>query len=1214
MPKAIRQENLYGAEDWTVVYSSFKNAEFRSYDFDTLRQSMIDYVQFNYPEEFNDYTQNSEFIALVDLVAYVGQNLAFRMDLNARENILDTAEKRESVLRIARMLSYKPKRVRPAQGFMKVVSINTSEPILDSTGVNLSNKTIQWGSDPSELEYERFMKVMNAAFNNNNQFGTPVKRSTNTNTGNLFEIYNFNNLGTELLTNYAINGNIDGINLNFDVLPIDIDSNGILTQAEPNLDSAFSIMYRNDGKGVGSSKTGFFCLLKQGTLVNTIQRIYSPTSNLVIDIPGTGNISEEDFYVQTIDDTGAILRSWKKVSDLNFSNIVLNENGGNEKDLFEVIYSDADITSIKFGDGEFTNVPTGQIKVWYRLAEDNFVRVKAGDVTNVTFNIGYTNINNQTQQLTLTLELQDNMITGLPSETVDEIKRNAPEAFYSKNRMVTGDDYNGFLPTLNNDVLIMKSENRTFSGHSRYVDLSDPTGKSRPLIEFGDDGYIYKSESTKNTYVSDNTSRRTVDLLDEYVEKQLADVGLLNFYYGKLNLAGVTGTASTQYFPSVKLEKTIYYATTVDVIDATSTIITIPVESLYNTLNPFDNFDIDGGMLQIDNELFTYTSIPVITVNAGSFINGKTYTIISIGTTNFTTIGASSNTIGVSFVATGAGIGSGTASTLGNTFTGVLRAQQGTSKAAHVSGSQAFKVRDYRWRYSYNDLTSSNGFISESLASKVPMKLGFTTGGELRAMRPGSLIKLKNDAGNTHWVTVSDIRGDGLGIENIDYVYTGLLSNGHGPIEINASLTTTDRLVEILPPFARVFDTLTRERIIEKLNAGVSFALRFDNITPKWTIIDAEANVIDEKSDYNTIPSEQGDRSWLLYVKKESNGWSIINRQLDYIFGSEGLIRFYNINFASTFNPNFKTVSNDYISLVTIDSHGKLNVLKKYRISGYYVYDDGYTDNSKVKITPLDLDNDFLPDDPEHFLNIVGANQIALVNYDEGEFSYNVPAELSTPEEILNIVDGKLGLAFKWEHNTPIDQTLNPSLTNIIDAYVLTKSYNDDYVSWKKKSDVSIAAPLPPTAEELRDNFSGLTQYKMMTDEIIFHPVKFKPLFGTLADSEFQAQFKVVKSLKTKLTDSEIKSKVINAIDTFFTPGNFGFGEIFYFTELAAYIHSALTSDLNSVVIVPLSTEGRFGTLFQIQPDRNEVVTSVAGVSDIIVINEITDTNIRISR
>lgn len=1155
MPKAIRQENLYGAEDWSTVYTSFKNAEFRSYDFDTLRQSMIDYVQFNYPEEFNDYTQNSEFIALVDLVAYVGQNLAFRMDLNARENILDTAEKRESVLRIARMLSYKPKRVRPAQGFMKVVAINTSEPILDSSGVNLSNKTIMWGADPSELEYERFVKVMNAAFNSNNQFGSPVKRSANTDTGNLFEIYNFNNLRAELLTNYAIGSNVDGLNLNFDVLPVDISTDGVLTQSEPDLDSAFSIMYRNDGKGVGSTKTGFFFLVKQGSLVSTVEQIGSPSANLVIDIPSTGNISEEDFYVQTIDETGAILKSWKKIGDLNFSNIVLNEYSGNERDLYEVIYSDADITSIKFGDGAFTNVPTGSIKIWYRIAENNFVRVKAGDITNVTFNIEYTNANNQIQTLTMTLELQDNMITGLPSETVDEIKRNAPEAFYSKNRMVTGDDYNGFLPTLNNDVLIMKSENRTFSGHSRYVDLSDPTGKSRSLIEFGDDGYLYKDEQFKNTYVADNAARRAIDLLDEYVEKQLTDIGLLNFYYGKLNLADVTGAASTEYFPSVKLGKTIYYSTLEGDITASDTVIAITVASI-NSLNAYDNFDLNGGMLRINNELFTYTDVDIAN----------------------------------------------------STFIGVRRAQQGTAAQAHAPGAEVFKVYDYRWRYAYNDLTSSNGFISESLASTTPVKLGFTTGGELRAMRPGSLIKFRNETGNTQWVTVAEIRGDGLGVENIDYVYTGLLPNGHGPVEINASLTDTDRIVEILPPFARVFDTVTRDTIIEKLTSQVSFALKFDNLTPMWSVI---TTPIDIDSAFNTADNSTG---WLINVERISTGWNITTRQLDYVFGSEELIRFYNINFAATFNPNFKSVSNDYISLVTLDASGKLAILKKYRISGYYVYDDGYTDNSKVKITPLDLDNDFLPDDPEHFNSIIGAARLALINYDEGEFSYKIPAEITTPEQILQTVSGKMNLAFKWEHNTNIDQTLNPSLTNIIDCYVLTKTYNDEYISWKKKNDRSALAPLPPTTEELRDNFAGLAEYKMMTDEVIFHPVKFKPLFGTLSDPEFQAQFKVVKSLKTKLTDSEIKSKVIDAIDTFFTPGNFGFGEIFYFTELAAYIHTALKTELNSVVIVPLSAEGRFGTLFQIQPDRNQVVTSVAGVGDIIVISEITDSNIRISR
>jgi hypothetical protein len=1153
MPKAIRQENLYGAEDWSIVYSSFKNAEFISYDFDTLRQSMVNYMQTNYPEEYNDYIQNSEFIALLDLVAYVGQNLAFRMDLNARENILDTAEKRESVLRIARMLSYKPKRVRPAQGFMKVVSAVSSDQILDSTGVNLSNKTIQWGSDPSELEYERFIRVMNAAFGDNNKFGNPVKRTTNSTNSTIYEIYNFNN--TNSIVNFPIPAIVDGYNLNFDLVPVDINTSGIISQVEPDYNSAFSVMYRNDGKGVGSTKTGFFFLAKQGYISSTIQVMTSPVANTVIDIPMTDNVSEEDFYVQTIDDNGSVIKTWTRVSNLDFSNIVVNEYGSANKDLYEVLYSDADITSIKFGDGTFTNVPSGNIRIWYRTAENNFIRVKAGEITNVTFDINYRNADNQSQILSLTMELQDNMVTGLPAESVDEIKRNAPEAFYSKNRMVTADDYNGFLPTLNNDVLVLKAENRTFSGHSRYVDLKDPTGKNRPLMEFADDGYLYREESVKNAFVPDDITRRTVDLLDEYIESKLSNIGLLNFYYGKLNLTGITGNAALNYFPTVNFGKTIYYTTLTNEILSTEIFNGSPlVVDHTNTDDPYDNFDINGGMLMIDNELFTYT-----------------------GMQNSTT------------------------------FKGVRRAAQGTTPAKHTAGSKVYKVLDYRWRVAYNDANSSNGYISESNSNDTPVKLGFTTGAELRSLRPGAVLRLQTPEGVNRWANVYDIKGDGLGIEDIDYVYTGLLVNGMGTVEISKSITSLDLVKEILPPFTRVFDDLTRAKIIDKLNAKENFALKFDNLTPRWTIIN---NLVDVESTWNRTSDNN---EWLIACIRDGAGWKITIRQLDYIFGSDELIRFYNLNWSPTFNPSFSAMSKDTISLLEMGENNKIKESKSYKISGYYVYDDGYTDNSKVKVTPLDLDNDFLPDDPEHFISVVNDNKLTLVEYDEGDFTYAVPIPGEAADGI-KIVPGINTLSFKWEHSVDIDQSLNPSLTNIIDVYVLTKSYNDDYTIWKKTGDTSVTAPLPQTSEELRTSFAGLLSYKMMTDEVIFHPVKFKPLFGALAAKEFQAQFKVVKNLKSKLTDSEIKSKVILAIDKFFTPGNFNFGELFYFTELAAYIHTSLSTDLSSVVIVPLSQESKFGTLFQIQPDRNEVVTSVANVNDIIVISEITDSNIRIGR
>jgi len=1226
MPKAIRQENLYGAEDWSLVYSSFKNAEFVSYDFDTLRESMINYMQVNYPEEFNDYIQNSEFIALLDLVAYVGQNLAFRTDLNARENILDTAEKRESVLRIARMLSYKPKRVRPAQGFMKVTSLQTTDQILDSTGTNLAGKTIQWGSDPSELEYERFIRVMNAAFNSMNKFGTPVKRSVNSGTGNIFEIYQFNN--TNLVVNYPVNAEVAGTNLNFDLLPIDISSDGFITQSEPDFENPFSLLYRNDGKGVGSSKTGFFFLAKQGFISSTTEYIINPIANAVIDINQSQTISEEDFFVQTVDESGAVLKSWNRVSNLDFSNIVLNEFSGSTKDIYEVVYTDNDVTSIKFGDGTFTNVPTGYIRVWYRNAENDFIRVKAGEISQVAFEIQYTNEENLSQSLVMTLELQDNMITGLPAESLDEIKLNAPEAFYSKNRMVTGDDYNGFLPTLNSDVLIMKAENRTFAGHTRYVDLKDPTGKSRPLIEFADDGYIYGDEYEKNFYIADDNSRRTVDLLDEFIESKLSDLGLLNFYYGKLDL---NNSGSSSLFPLIELRKTDYYTTLTQTISPIGAVSSIVVESI-NTDNAFDNFNVSGGLVQIDNELFAYTGI--VAPKRGYIFSTTNGSAVLTGlNTNGLTVGMYVQGTGIPAGAqitaitdnTGVTISSNATATttslevLFNTvndfvarFTGVTRAQQGTVAEAHDVDAKVFKCFDYRWRKVYADTTTSNGYISESNNDATPVKLGYTTASVLRAIRPGSFVKFQDNAGNYKWASIKDIKGDGLGIEDANFEYTGVLANGMGPVEINTSITSIDLLKSIIPAFPRVFDDATRSVLLEKLADKQDFALKFNNTTSRWSVLPTTV-VVDLTSDYDVSNDET---SWIINVAREGvSGWTVTIRQFDYIFGSEELMRFYNINYTSSLNPSIRNISNDKISVLGLTSDLKVYEKMSYRISGYYVYDDGYTDTSKVKVTPLDIDNDFLPDDPEHFLKVAGVDAISLTEYNEGDFTYIVPADATTPSaDIVDTVPGRKSLPFKWNHSVPIDQTLNPSLTNIIDVYVLTKTYNDEYQIWKRKNNSSLSAPLPQTTEELKSSFGSLLSYKMMTDEIIFHPVKFKPLFGTLAAPEFQAQFKVVKNPKTKLTDSEIKSKVIAAVDAFFTPGNFGFGEIFYFTELAAYIHSSLSTDLNSVVIVPISADGRFGTLFQIQPDKNEVVTSVASVNDVIVINEITDVNIRISR
>ena len=123
MAITTRQTSLLVSEDWTKLYQTFRNADFQSYDYETLRASMISYLQLYYPEDFNDFIESSEFIALVDMIAFLGQSLAFRADLNARENFIDTAQRRDSILKLARLISYNPKRNINSKGFLKFESV-----------------------------------------------------------------------------------------------------------------------------------------------------------------------------------------------------------------------------------------------------------------------------------------------------------------------------------------------------------------------------------------------------------------------------------------------------------------------------------------------------------------------------------------------------------------------------------------------------------------------------------------------------------------------------------------------------------------------------------------------------------------------------------------------------------------------------------------------------------------------------------------------------------------------------------------------------------------------------------------------------------------------------------------------------------------------------------------------------------------------------------
>ena len=113
-------------------------------------------------------------------------------------------------------------------------------------------------------------------------------------------------------------------------------------------------------------------------------------------------------------------------------------------------------------------------------------------------------------------------------------------------------------------------------------------------------------------------------------------------------------------------------------------------------------------------------TMAVGSVTAGSFVVGATYLITAIGTTDFTLIGASANTVGTSFVATDVGTGTGTAklpidgsglSITVTTSTAFTYARTTTNNAGNTVGGTVTPSRRYNF---YAGGTAPNYFAGNT--------------------------------------------------------------------------------------------------------------------------------------------------------------------------------------------------------------------------------------------------------------------------------------------------------------------------------------------------------------------------------------------------------------------------------------------------------------------------------------------------------------------
>lgn len=1165
MAATTRQTNLLIQQDWKKLYQSFQNADFQSYDFETLRKSMIDYLRTYYPEDFNDFLESSEYVALIDLIAFLGQSLAFRTDLNARENFLDTAERRDSVLKLARLISYNPKRNVASTGMLRIDSVSTTENILDSTGLNLSNIPVFWNDSGNDNWQEQFAIIMNAAFVNSQVVGK--SGHTATLSGIRTEEYSINLL-PNIIPTFKFQQNIEGTNMNFEIVSATSSNKEYLYERDPIPTKVFNILYRNDNLGNNSNNTGWFVYFKQGDIGTIDFTVSDGLPNRVVSI-NVDNINNTDVWLYKLDSTNSPAEKWSEVPNVAGFNVIYNTSV--ERNIFQVNTRTNDQIDLVFGDGAFANIPSGTFRLYYRTSNGQSYKITPEEMQSITIPITYVSRAGRAETMSIKASLHYTVNNANTRETLDEIKTKAPQQYYTQNRMVTGEDYNILPFTKFNSILKIKATNRSSSGVSRYLDTIDITGKYSSTNIFGEDGALYRQE--------------TIDALD-YVPPANGDiVGSLNDVINNQLLVDNFVPFSQFVYEKLPRYNTRDVAVNGLIFDVVWTKLTQGTNQSTGFFATSTNYD-------------------------DAVLNGTFATPVKVGTSSSTAL---------RFILPGTIIKFRAALEINTTPAYFDKANDIKSGSPSINGDR---------RYIY--------------ATVVKVAGDGTNSGIISATSEGP-------------ITLSTFVPDGSYIEEIIPKFYNNI-----PTDI---LRTTATLVNGKKNFGLRFDQLNKTwAVIQpqnlKLSQTTSSLLSNGSVNSEYSEVTA-----------GDTSSSSLDSSWMIAFVSGNYGYKAYYRQVNYIFESKRETKFYFDPKVRVYDPKSAQIISDQIKILRANS-GPDTTASLYDDKIYFIYKmiidaDGYENTSKIYLKYPDSNRDGVPDNPDLFTEIVNpsvdvqnkkvffqksynsnnyvqytiideglvetafSSQTAIVavydQYENGQIFYaygeNVFYTLvvETVQGVLTrtlvvtsngdqylLLAGRQGLYFQYRHTSPANRRIDPSPNNIIDLFVLTKQYAASYQSWIQDTSGKVAEPEIATTEDLQLEFGSLESYKAISDTLIYSSARFKPLFGNKADPALRATFKVVKNPNIVVSDNDIKVAVISAINKYFDIGNWDFGETFFFSELSAYLHSVLTPKISSIIIVPTSTSLSFGSLYQINAEPDEIVTSAATVDNVEVITAIT--------
>lgn len=1144
MAQTTRQTAIFGVEDWKQIYQTYREADFQSYDFETLRKSFIDYLRLYYPETFNDYIESSEFIALLDVIAFMGQALAFRTDLNTRENYIDTAERRDSVVRLANLVSYTAKRNTAAQGLLKVFSVTTTEQVQDYQGVNLSNVTVNW-ADPTNPDWqEQFTAILNAAMVNSQRVGRPGNRQNIL--GVRTDEYSIN-LVPGYLPVIPYNATVDGISMPFEAMTSTSVGRDYLYEPAPQPNQPFNILYRNDQLGFQSANTGYFFMFKQGVLQNQDFNLAERIANRTVDINIEG-VNNEDRWLFQLDNVGNVAREW--LYQENIYSAAAEQLGTTLRPIYTVTSRANDQITMVFGDGVFSEIPVGTYRAYVRASNGLQYIINPEEMQAVTLPISYISRSGNLETITFVCGITQPVSNSQAREPIQQIKQRAPARYYTQNRMVNGEDYNLFPYTTYNSILKSKALNRASIGTSRYLDLVDNTGKYSSTNTFGSDGAIWRDNVLPTLLFSWTNRNEIADFITNQVQPQLLLPTMLQFYYEnfprKTVNTGTTANSTWSQSTTLANETTGYFR------NAAGS--PIPIGPTLSTTNPF--------YYAVVNSL-------------------------------------------IKFVAP-----------TGYYFDSNNRLQQGSPTRANEKleiWASPLQVIDTGYNNGLGNLANGQGPVT--LNNFVP------TGAIVDSIIPLFVTDLPLTIEQQIAEQIVLFRNFGLGYDN------------------DGSVTGT--------PYT--WYVITQQN----LAANAAWSQQYAGNT-------SGANL---------------DASWMVQFVVQNQNYTVTFRGLAYYFGSVLQTRFFFYDDQQVYDSRTGTVIKDFVNVLAMnsqpDSAASLGTDIYTTIIGQPVESDGYVDDFQVLVSYRDSDNDGIPDNPDFFDEIVDpsvnpnqkliflqrtvdfdnlqryllvepgrvnsqyatldAIELVKTEYTPGQifYAYNQnPSQTNAGAFYELLIDatgvrtliptnewiartGRQALYYQYRHNAPLTNRIDPGTTNIIDLYVVTQEYYTAYQNWIRDTTGTVPEPAMPTIDELNTAYQGLQNYKMISDNIVLNSVVFKPLFGAKAAAELRATIKVIRAQGSTASTSEIKSSVIAAMNDYFSIDKWNFGDTFYFSELAAYLHRTLGTIISSVVLVPLDPQKSFGDLYEIRSEPSEIFANAATIDNIEVIEALTSTNLR---